>query len=84
MFLGSETLHEGSPPTLRSFFVPQRDPFCLRESKGHRLGVGVTLMLRPLVGVPRVRNGVDLCDCMGRGMLAKSALNDDIFVSCLH
>jgi hypothetical protein len=78
-----ETLHERSPPALRTLLVPHRTPLFLRQPERHLFGFAIILVFYTLVGMPRVRDGVDLFDRARRGMLAKSAANNDVIVSRL-
>ena len=61
-----------------------RDPFFFGERERYQLGLPVTLAFCALVGMVCECDGVDLLDRAGRGILAKSALNDDVIVSFLR
>ena len=76
-----KTLDECSPRALRILLVPNREPFFVRERDRDPLGLVVTLVFRALVGMVWICNGVNLPDRVRRGILAKSALYDDVIMS---
>ena len=69
---------------MRILLVPHREAFFFGERERYLLGLAVILAFCALVGMVWVCDGIDLLNRAGRGILAKSALNDDVIVSVLR
>src|SRR5207249_847389 len=79
-----KTFDERSPPVLRILLVPHRETLLFGECVRDPLCLVVTRAFCALVAVARIRDGVELFDRVGRGVLAESALDDDVIVSFLR